>query len=62
MGPGRYPQHTRANFGPEAVGSSKPQTHHEPKRETLQEGILSHGSGATDPQTQPSPRSCYATA
>ena len=22
MGPGQYPQHTRADFGPEAVGSS----------------------------------------
>ena len=22
MGPGQYPQYTRANFGPEAVGSS----------------------------------------
>ena len=39
MGPAQYPQYTRADFGPEAVGGSlNPHTLHEPKRQTLREG------------------------
>ena len=36
MGPGQYPQYTRADLGLDAVGSSH--TPHESKRQTLREG------------------------
>ena len=42
-------------------GWLNPHTLHEPKRQTLREGKVPHGSGATDPRTQPSSRSRFAT-
>ena len=61
MGPGQYPQYTRADFGLEAVGSSILIRHTSPNVKPNGEGEVPHGSGATDPWTQPTSRSCYAT-
>ena len=53
MGPGRYPQYTRADFGPEAVGSSVHKHYTSPNVKPYGRVKSRMVAGATDPRTQP---------
>ena len=65
VGPGQYPQYTRADFGPEAVGSSIRIRHTSPNVKPFGRVkscmVAEPMSGGHDRRMRPSSCSCYAT-